>query len=530
MTKKLLCLLMAALMLLSVVACAASTGGDDTETSDSSSTAASTSPSTDPLESEAGQTGTGDLTQSPDTAETPDTDAPQIDDDVTFDLPIKDLGGWKLVFLTRDESEWSTVEILPEADNEYVQISEAVSERNMILQDRYGLELDEIKLDTTSHGTRVQQEVSTQTDEFQAVVTSIAQSNGMLQSCHLTNLLSDTCSSYLDFTKSYWDGQLAEELKIGDRLFMATGDILTSDNDATFTILFNKTIATNAHLEDMYALVDGKQWTMSKMYEMMQTATNDKDGDGQLAYDSDVCGLAYTDSVQYCLMYAAGLSIVKRDEDGSFIFDLDVSRASNVAELSNRLLSSDYSIYLNNADTGNTLLENGRKCFGESHALFMGECMQCVSRMRTYDVDFGVLPFPMYDEAQGKYCSMLHVTGGVVGILYSVTGKKLEDTCDALEAMAYESVSTMTTLYYDLNLTSKNVRDEQSGPMIDLVMSSRVCDPAYCLGIGGSVATNLSSAMLPGKSGTVSSIAKSAEKQINRDIKNLTKKLNKYKD
>lgn len=499
MAKKLLCVLLAALMLLPVVAC-----------TDASSDATEAPTETSAPATEGESEGEG-----------------ESDTNYTFDLPEKQFNT-TLVFLTRDENEWSTVEIIPEEDSEFVPISEAVNERNLIVESKYKVTLAELKIDTTSHVSRVSQEALSPTGEFQAIVTSLTHANSMLQSCNLLDLLSDSCSGYLDFSKGYWDSNLAENLKVEGHLFMATGDILTSDNDATFTLLFNKSLVDEVQLENPYTLVDSKQWTMSKMYEMMQTATNDKDGDGTLTYDSDVCGFAFTQDIPHCLMYSGGLKVVDRDEDGEFTYVLDVNRASGVAEKANLLLSDQYAVDMNQSGAG--IIETGQKCFGEGHALFFGECMQSVSRMRNYDVMFGIVPYPMYDEQQGEYYSMLHTTGGVVAIPCTVTGQQRADVAYMLEAIAYESVSTVTYLYYDLNLTSKNVTDEESRPMIDLIMQSRVYDAAYHLGIGGTVVSNLAGAMRPGKAGTVASIAKSAQKQINRDIKNLKRNLNKYKE
>ena len=39
-------------------------------------------------------------------------------------------------------------------------------------------------------------------------------------------------------------------------MYFATGDILTSDNDGTFALLFNKKIATEVKMPDLYKMVD----------------------------------------------------------------------------------------------------------------------------------------------------------------------------------------------------------------------------------------------------------------------------------
>ena len=56
----------------------------------------------------------------------------------------------------------------------------------------------------------------------------------------------------------------------------------------------------------------------------------------------------------------------------------------------------------------------------------------------------------------------------------------------ALEAMAYYSVDTLTTAYYDNALKSRYIRDEESGEMLDILFATRVYDLGFIFNWGGS--------------------------------------------
>jgi len=119
---------------------------------------------------------------------------------------------------------------------------------------------------------------------------------------------------------------------------------------------------------------------------------------------------------------------------------------------------------------------------------------------------------------------MMHSTGSVVSIPRSVE-KDIEMVSAMIEAMAYYSVDTLTKQYYEINLTTKSVKDEQSGPMIDLILASRVCDLGYYYGWGNAVGTFVS-ALNPNSNTSIASSAKSLTRVVNKQIDNALKKFN----
>ena len=97
-----------------------------------------------------------------------------------------------------------------------------------------------------------------------------------------------------------------------------------------------------------------------------------------------------------------------------------------------------------------------------------------------------------------------------------------------IEAMAYHSVDTLTEQYYEINLKTKGAKDEQSGPMIDMILSSRVCDLSYYYQWGSNAFGQLSQCLLPSGTKGVSSQNKKFKASIERSIAQLEKAMAKF--
>ena len=490
--KKALCAILAALLLLSVCAC-----GTGTEVDTEANTKG---------EASSGAVSEGETRE-------------------TLDIPDTRYDGEELIFLTRDESEWSSKSIYAEieqfTEKDYP-LSEAVYTRNDMVLQNYGVTIKEYKEQTGSVPSKVQIEVNAPTGDFQAVVTNVNNSAGFSNNALVWNLLSDETAS-LDFTKPWWDTQMIDGFEINDMVFFATGDMMTLDNDATFVMMFNKTLAKEVQIPDLYSMVSNYEWTFDKLAQYVQLVN---DGDGVNDYDKGTCGFAITNDVFYSMFYAGGLSVATKDDDGTIKFGLNVERGQNVADKAKLIFAKEYVVNINDVatSTGVGVPEIGQTVFGDNHSLFIGEVLQCVERFRGYDVDFGVIPYPMYDAAQGQYYHMMHTTGSVVSIPRSVN-KDIEMVASMIEAMAYYSVDTVTKQYYEINLTTKNVKDEQSGPMIDLILASRVCDLAYYYTWGNNAVGILVEALKPETTKSMASSAKSLERSVNRQIDQTVNKI-----
>ncbi|MBQ8578278.1 MAG: hypothetical protein IJ449_10005, partial [Clostridia bacterium] len=96
-----------------------------------------------------------------------------------------------------------------------------------------------------------------------------------------------------------------------------------------------------------------------------------------------------------------------------------------------------------------------------------------IESMRGMDTDFGIIPYPKYDEAQENYHTRVCYYFPVV---VPSTNADTDMTGYLLEILNYRSYHDVIPAYYDISLKTKGTRDEASAQMLDLIFSSRVID------------------------------------------------------
>ena len=100
------------------------------------------------------------------------------------------------------------------------------------------------------------------------------------------------------------------------------------------------------------------------------------------------------------------------------------------------------------------------------------------------DCEFGILPFPKYDENQNTYISTMD-PGFMTLTCIPVSNSSLEETGIFLEYYAWLGHSMIMPAFYDILLTGKIVRDEESVQMLDLIFDSLIQDMGGTFNLGG---------------------------------------------
>jgi hypothetical protein len=113
--------------------------------------------------------------------------------------------------------------------------------------------------------------------------------------------------------------------------------------------------------------------------------------------------------------------------------------------------------------------------FQNDQALFMWIRMVNIVPLRSMPTDFGVLPIPKKDKAQDYYsCDVNSWTG--LGITVPTTTTDMESTGIFLESYAAESRKRVKPAYYDVLLSGKVARDDESLEMLDIIFGNRTYD------------------------------------------------------
>ena len=94
--------------------------------------------------------------------------------------------------------------------------------------------------------------------------------------------------------------------------------------------------------------------------------------------------------------------------------------------------------------------------------------------MRDMEVDYGILPFPKFNEEQSEYYTYCLDNYSVLMVPNNVENPEMVGAL--IEAMSCESKKSVMPAFYETALQDKFTRDKRSVEMLDLLMDGRTFD------------------------------------------------------
>jgi len=273
---------------------------------------------------------------------------------------------------------------------------------------------------------------------------------------------------HVDLEADWWYTELNDLNNLTDSIYLAYGAMNLGVYDFLNVTLFNKNMIDSYNLDDPYGLVWDGTWTFDKMAEMARTVVSDADGDGTVSV-GDIFGYAgRANSLPGNFLSAAKLRTVDADSDGIPYLVTDNERIIEVFTKTVDLFYEDGFWYTSTKLDNNYYAEF--PFFENDQALFADRSFYSVSDLRNMESDFGVIPFPKYDEEQDGYGVMFEAGSRLCIVPVTVTNHELIGA--VLEAMNFYSLQNVIPAYYEISLKQKYARDEESIKMLDLVSDS----------------------------------------------------------
>ncbi len=292
---------------------------------------------------------------------------------------------------------------------------------------------------------------------------------------------------YIDLSRSWWDQRTNIDLGIQGKMFFSTGDIGITDNLATHCVLFSKTLAAENNINDIYDLVLENKWTWDKFEEYARTVSEDLNGD-DVMNEYDRFGLiCWNDAFQASFGGArakiAGVNPETKDFELTIYSDRTTSLAARITDL---CFDSKYSINAHSNFYSNKVTAVGGMLgmFANGQGLFATTIFRNIPLLRETEMDFGIIPYPMFDNVQGEY-------GGYVSATYSnmycveLHNQDLERTGAITEYIAYTSKAYVTPAYYEQTLKGREARDEESIQCLEIIFANRSFDAGVFYEVGG---------------------------------------------
>ena len=397
-----------------------------------------------------------------------------------LDIEFMDLGGYEIRFIVRggtvgDLATFDCIDLFAEELNGDL-INDAVYMRNTYLEEKYNFKIKETRIAVPEYpGNVLRRAVMADDDQYDVAYDGFNWTLSMVRE----NMLMDLYAlPHIDFSRPYWKQNVNEDLSIGNKLYMTYGEHMLSISAGLYGVFFNKQIAADLAMENLYNIVRENKWTIGKYYELSKEGSRDLNGNGVMD-DGDQWGNITQTHNSYTFLIASGEKIARKNADDFPVLSLNTPRAASVLELTAEFLTDKDTTLIVDPDA-----ERLWRTFPDGRSLFSEGALMQTPNMRAMEVDFGILPIPKFDETQDRYYHTVSVWNAPLMIV-PVTVTQPDKIGYILEILAAKSVDTLTPAYYDLQLTHKLLRDDESEEMLDIIFSSVTFDLGAAFDFGG---------------------------------------------
>jgi maltose-binding protein MalE len=272
----------------------------------------------------------------------------------------------------------------------------------------------------------------------------------------------------IDLSKPWWPSSLTELTTINDRLYFCSGDISTNMLHMMYCTLFNKELAEELKVGNVYEMVDNGTWTIDKMSELASTAYSDLNGD-TVRDTGDRYGIAIGSNIHFDAFFtASGLRTVTKDANGTPVMAEEFASEKTHALLEKIVQlfhETDYTAF------AAKVTDWSNKPFAEGRVLFIVDRNYVTSSTTFADtaVTYGVLPVPKYEESQENYYTCMAFPFSIYSVSIALSEEKANMAGAVLECMGSESYRQVTPAVFETAMKLKYSAGEDDSRMYDLI-------------------------------------------------------------
>ena len=278
----------------------------------------------------------------------------------------------------------------------------------------------------------------------------------------------------VDFTDEWWDSDAIETFTVAGRELFAVSEFNFGNLGNTYGMFFNKKFIESHGLDNPYTLVKNKKWTIDKVLKMTSELYVDLNGDDKVDKEDQFGYSGSNTGVLLGFMYAANIKYMNTDTNGVPYYDF-------VNEKTNLLIDKMLGLYYN--DNRSYIYGNNEidifTAMQEERLFLQADKIGEIIKLRDYDVEFGIIPYPLYDENQEKYLTYVDAWGGVLCLPINADDESLQRTGVILDALSYETMTSVKPKYYEIALKTKYARDDESSEMLDILYDGILFDLGY---------------------------------------------------
>ncbi len=298
---------------------------------------------------------------------------------------------------------------------------------------------------------------------------------------YITDNVARSWSKYpdiIDFEAEWFDTYAINTLAVGDDARMLFGDANDSGIRLAWIWLFNKELAEQYHLPDLYETVDEGKWTIDLLMTLTQDVYTDVNGNGA-ADEEDVYGYVTDNAASYDSWgpTVALRPIIKDENNYPVVADTLSETTIQGCEKIYKLLFESKGTYTYRVSSFGQL----EAMFARNNAVFTNTLIKYLENDKVREmVDFGVLPTPKLTEEQETYYTHTDCMFSCLLLPSAISEEEALRSvyiANALNAFSHEMVRPV---YYETVLKTRLTRDRESPRMMDLVLAGRRYGFEYC--------------------------------------------------
>ncbi len=342
-------------------------------------------------------------------------------------------------------------------------VGDAVFQRNSAIEQKFNLKFNMVEADHNQPVDDIRSYVLADDKTYQMFVN--VQHNQMPDMILQGYFVDWNDLEYLDYTQPYWNSRVAESINFGGKVYTMGGDLNLRTYNSTNCIRFNKNLFDDLGIDYPYQDVYDMKWTAEKFTEIVKQGYSDLNGNTVIDLDADRFGFSgWGWEMDTALYMGMGGKPVIADEDGLPVLNLNNERNIEIIDKMIDILDGQ------NGYNSMSTYSVSNNMYGEGRLLMCDTDVTGLSINRDSEFVTGLIPYPMLNEDQGEYVSR---AANIAHLCYIPTTNNVrEETGIILEGMSIESYNSVRPVYYDVTLSLKEAKDEESLDMVDTIIGS----------------------------------------------------------
>ena len=362
-------------------------------------------------------------------------------------------------------------------------INDAIYKRNQAVESRYDVLFNYYPVVATGNGVF-------ESNFMDPITTSVLNGENVYQmaagyeyrlayNSALGNFLDWYQVDNVDLDAKWWDGDFAEAASYNNHSYIMTGSLSLSHLYSSTCVFFNEDMINSAvagGTTEIFGKVEDGTWTIESFYNYVKLFTADDDGVEGMS-ENDTYGYATNASTAVdAFLFCSNIPVSGRTSDGEIKLYSVSEKLTNLASKLNEIINTSGNTYNQSSSKVEMNVHIGMISKGKT--AFTTSALRYAVDLRETSVNYGILPYPKYDENQKKYYSIT-MDYSTAFAIPKTAEQDLDFVGTITEAMAYYSYQYVRDALYNTVLKYRDAKDAESSKCIDIILENPKYDFAY---------------------------------------------------